>query len=407
MKKVYIYFNDYNQDKLLGYLYIDNIKGSEIYSFEYAESAIINKLTNIIQDDEIQPILGRQFKSNSKEIYGFLKDCCPDRWGRNLIRRNEAIIAKLENRKPRQLLESDYLLNISDYSRMGALRFKLDPDGEYLGNQSNEVPPLVFLSKLENAAYDKELDDEDIQLLLSPGSSLGGSRPKATIKDSSNNIWLAKFPNKDDDYDISGYEMVANDLAKLIGLNVPETKLTKLSNHGYTFLVKRFDRDKENRFFYASFMTLLNATDGESSDYSYLDIVSKLRELSSNPKEDLLELFKRVALSIIIHNHDDHLRNHGMLLKDKKWTLAPIFDINPTYETNNLSLSIDGFDSSYSLKTLLNTSKFYMIEEKEGQEIINKIIEIVRRNFLNLCEKYRLPNFLNKTFYNELTLKIE
>lgn len=399
MEKIYIYY----KNELLGYLFIDKSKGDEYYFFQYSSNAIKNNLTNIILDPNIYPILEKQFMNNPKQLFPFISDCCPDRWGRNLILRNEIHQASLEKRSKHKLFESDFLLGLSDELRMGALQFKLDENGEYVSS-GKDIPPMVYLRKLEDAAYDIDELDENINILLSPGSSLGGARPKANVYDNEKQLWIAKFPHKHDEYDIQGYEKVVNDLAKLVGINVPESKLIKLSDKGNTFLVKRFDRDHDERIHFSSFMSLLGANDGESSLYSYLDLVTKIKAISNKPNQDLLELFKRVAFNIIICNGDDHLRNHGMLYKDKEWSLAPCYDINPSLDKYNLSLNIDENNSNFDLNILIKTARYYQLDENKAKQIIDDMINIVKNKFIDIANSYHLPLKQSKLFFNNFTL---
>ena len=196
--------------------------------------------------------MGRQYVSQNKTFFGFLSDCLPDRWGRKLLKRKEAIQASIENRPELQLTDYDYLIGINDETRMGALRFKHKEENSFISATDDyNVPPFENLRKLEQAALDFErtefTDDKALQLLLKPGSSLGGARPKATVKDANGVLWIAKFPSKHDEANSGAWEKVVHDLAELCGLEVPEAKLETFSKNGSTFLVKRFDRNGECR----------------------------------------------------------------------------------------------------------------------------------------------------------------
>lgn len=379
-KIVYVYFNKNRDDILMGKLYIENLRGKEIYSFEYDEKYLENKSNNVYIDPEIKFYSGRQWKTNNQinSSFGIFLDSAPDRWGRLLIKRKENEIAKIENRTPKNLYDSDYLLGVSDFTRMGAVRFKKDIDGEFVDNSSIEIPPLARIRELENAsiAFENEDIKEKYDILLSPGSSLGGARPKANVVDENGNIYIAKFPSKNDEYDVGKLEKKVYDLAKACGLNVVDSKLYSFSKYGSTFLVKRFDREKNKRIHFESAMTLLGKNDGDDGT-SYLELASFIRSFGTDVKENLLELFKRVAFNILVKNTDDHLRNHGFILKDGKWVLSPLYDVNYNKDGKYLHLLIDENDSSLNTDILIDTAKFYELSKDEGYSIVEKIKKVV------------------------------
>ena len=233
------------------------------------------------------------------------------------------------------------------------------------------------------------LIDKWLNQLLRPGSSLGGARPKATVQDPDGNLWIAKFPSKKDTADVGAWEKVAHELARLAGLNVPESKLEKFSGLGSTFLVKRFDRAGDRRIHFSSAMTMLGRQDGDNNA-CYLDIVDFLRENGTNVKEDLRELWCRIVFSMAISNTDDHLRNHGFILKDGGWQLSPLYDVNPVPYGNELSLAVDESDASISIDLALETAKHYGIDENEAKDFAQKILSVVKENWESLARKYGL-----------------
>ena len=396
MKIIYVYESFSSEDSILmGILYVDNVRGNENFSFEYDNNWLKNN--NISIDPDMNLYAGRQFPIN-KEIFGVLSDSEPDRWGRMLLKRREAYIAKKEGRAPNKLYESDFLLGVYDETRTGALRFKLDKDKDFLSNDKNfSTPPWVSLRKLENIAIEIEDGNEEydkwIDQLVNPGSSLGGARPKANVIDTDGNLWIAKFPSKNDENDVGAWEKVASDLAKLCGLNVPESKIEKFSKYGNTFLVKRFDRERNKRIHFASCMTLLSKQDGIYKDEgtSYLDIASFIKQNGANPNNDLLELWKRIAFNMLIKNTDDHLRNHGFILAKKGWVLSPLFDVNPSPYGDYLSLLVNEYDSKISLNLLLSVSKYFKIEEN-AIEILSNMQKIIKDNWKDLALKYKIKN---------------
>ncbi len=390
-------FLSLDEELYIGKLYAQNHNGKQIYSIELSDEFIKSDYGKFKIDPEIEMYSGRQYLTSNKLIFGFLSDSCPDRWGRLLIRRKEMEEAKKENRKPKNLMEVDYLLNVYDESRMGALRFKLDYNGPFLANEKKQsVPPWVYLRTLEEYSLkfdnDEELNDSWIKNLLIPGSSLGGARPKCSVYSNNDELWIAKFPSKKDTYDVGAWEAVMNELALICNLNVPEFKLEKFSKYGSTFLSKRFDRKDGKRIHTISFMTLLNANDGESSNYSYIDLASYLKSNSYNPKSDLIELWKRLVFNMAISNTDDHLRNHSVILENKKIQLAPLYDVNPNPYGERLSLNIDNDDNLIDTSLLFNTYKYYNLTKEEAIYFYNDIVRKVNENWETIAKKYNINN---------------
>ena len=370
-KKLFVYISIEKHDYLLGTIYLGYSKGEEIYSFEYSNEAFDKGLQNIFLDTSIEPISGRQFKVNSNIPYGFMKDSSPDRWGRNLIKKNN---------KDKFLFETDYLLKVSDISRMGALRFKEDLNGNFLSSNS-DIPQYKYIRELEQVAFNFDDFDEsdEWKMLLSPGSSMGGARPKAVIYDNDNQIFIAKFNHKNDEYDISKVEYLTYLLAKDCGINMSESRLVELSKNRSVFLTKRFDRNSDERIHYASFMNLLGAQDGDSNNYSYLDLVECITKYSSSTSDDLKELFKRAAFSLLVHNYDNHLRNHGLLFKNKKWSLSPCFDVNIVPYKGRFAVSIDKTKQD-TVAQLIETAPYYRIAKEDAEKMINEMRQIIINN---------------------------
>ncbi len=397
--KTILVYDDFSFDEpsFLGYLYVQVIRGSENYSFEFWENWLKKTGYGLFLDPELDLIRGRQYP-NEKSIFGIFSDASPDRWGRNLMNRRERILAERDNRKPSKLYDSDYLLGVYDETRMGGLRFKLDSEGTFISDDKDStVPPWTSLRTLEEASrkFEKDengLNDKWLNQLIKPGSSLGGARPKATVIDEKGNLWIAKFPSKHDENDSGAWEKVVYDLAKLCGLDVSEAKLEKFSKDGSTFLVKRFDRNGRRRIHYASAMTLLGKKDGMSAvdGISYLDIAAFIRSNGAKPKSDLIELWKRIVFNMMVSNTDDHLRNHGFLLKEKGWALSPLFDVNPVPYGNELSLNINEFDNRIDIELAIGISNLFGISNKEAKSISEEMQETINKNWMVLAEKYCL-----------------
>ncbi|MGM9552022.1 MAG: type II toxin-antitoxin system HipA family toxin [Clostridia bacterium] len=397
-KTIYVYEN-FNSDEpdLMGRLYVEAGRGTENFSFEFDREWLSKTNLKYVIDPDLQMYSGRQYPVR-KDIFGIFADSSPDRWGRVLMQRRERIYAEKEGRKPRKLTAGDYLLGVYDETRMGAIRFKDDENGAFLSDdKETAAPPWATLRTLEEASRNFEneenaLNEKWLNQLLKPGSSLGGARPKATIQDTDGNLWIAKFPSKNDEFNTGAWEKVAHDLAKLCTLNVPESKVETFSKLGSTFLVKRFDRDGERRIHFASAMTMLGKTDGASSSdgSSYLDIVSFLKSYGASPRKDLKELWMRIVFSMAISNTDDHLRNHGFILDDAGWRLSPLYDVNPTPYGEELALNVNSDDNSISIPLAIESAHYFGLSIEEATKVADNITKTVRENWESLAVKYGL-----------------
>lgn len=397
-KTIFVY-DDFNTDqpRLLGSLYVNVIKGGESYSFEYDKDWLRKTGLTLTLDPELMPYSGRQYPTG-KNIFGLFADASPDRWGRVLMNKRERILAEKEGRKPSKLYDSDYLLGVYDETRMGGIRFKANQEGPFLSDdKETAAPPWATLRTLEEASRNFENDETGLtekwlNQLIKPGSSLGGARPKATVVDTKDQLWIAKFPSKNDENDTGAWEMVAHDLAALCGLNVPEAKLEKFSPLGSTFLIKRFDRMGSKRVHFASAMTLLGKTDGASAadGSSYLDIAAFIKSYGAQPKKDLGELWKRIVFNMAVTNTDDHLRNHAFILTDKGWILSPLYDVNPVPYGDELSLNVDEEDNSISIDLAVQTAVRFGISESDAEAQAEEILKIVRDNWEKTAAGYGL-----------------
>lgn len=396
-KKIYVYENwSAVLPNKIGTLYVDVSKGKETFSFEYDSEWLKNSSFASVLDPDLAMYNGRQFAPLDKAMFGIFSDSCPDRWGRVLMKRREATVAKREERKPRELRESDFLLGVYDESRMGALRFSLDENGPFLSDDKGmATPPWANLRTLEEAsrAFEQDenaLDEKWLRQLIGPGSSLGGARPKATVEDVDGSLWIAKFPSRHDEVDSGAWEMVAHDLAELCSLNVPSAKLEKFSKLGSTFLVKRFDRDNGKRIHFASAMTMLGKADGASAadGTSYLDIVSFIKSNGGAPEKDLKELWRRIVFNMAVSNTDDHLRNHGFILTPNGWCLSPLYDVNPVPYGDELSLNVSEEDPSISVELAVETSEYYGFSKNEAEKEAQNILAVVKDNWEKLTVKY-------------------
>lgn len=399
-RKTILVYDDFSFDNpiLLGKLCVDVIRGFESYYFEYDDEWLKRTKMSVSIDPDLIPYGGRQYP-NGKSIFGVFADASPDRWGRVLMTKRERLIAEKESRKPHKLNNSDYLLGVYDETRMGGLRFKLQSDGPFLSDdKETAAPPWASLRTLEEASRQFEndenvLNEKWLNQLIRPGSSLGGARPKATVVDEKGQLWIAKFPSKNDDNNTGAWEKVVHDLARMCELNVPESKLETFSKLGSTFLVKRFDRIGSKRIHFASAMTLLGKSDGANAlnGTSYLDIASFIKSNGCNPKNDLVELWKRILFNMAVSNTDDHLRNHAFILTKNGWALSPLYDVNPVPYGDELSLNVNENDNRISIDLAIDTAQQFGISTNDAEAIAATILSTVMKNWEKLAFKYSIP----------------
>jgi len=397
---VYADWNGLDTPRFIGTLYASHVRGKEIFAFEYDKYWLQSPFVLEI-DPDLGFFSGIQYLRDEKSNFGVFLDSSPDRWGRVLMDRRETILARMENRQRRTLYETDYLLGVFDEQRMGALRFKKSVNGMFLNDNRNfATPPWTSLRELEQASYQLEndliTDDSEIlkwlYMLLAPGSSLGGARPKAGIRNTDGSLWIAKFPSKDDRHDVGAWEMITNELAQMAGINTVQAMAKPLYGKHHTFLTKRFDRTADGkRLHFASAMTLLGYTDGVSfhEGASYLEIAELITRKGAEVKRDLEELFRRIVFSVCVSNTDDHLRNHGFLLTAGGWVLSPAYDINPNPQGTGLKLNISAHDNSLDLHLATETAPFYRLTNKKATEIVQHTVGVVSK-WKQLATKYQL-----------------
>ena len=385
-KEIWVYadWEGIESPLLMGKLFTTPSRGNEIFSFEYDKGWLESDYALMI-DPDLQLFEGAQYLQDEKPNFGVFLDSSPDRWGRVLMMRKETAKARKENRRSKTLKESDYLLGVYDNNRMGGLRFKTAQDGAFLDDdKSMAAPPLAALRDLEFASLQLEKDDASdnpdylkwLNMLMAPGSSLGGARPKANIQDIDGSLCIAKFPSQNDQLDMGAWEMLAYRLATQSGIEMTQSRIQKCSHHQHTFLTQRFDRKVDGtRIHFASAMTLLGYTDG--TDYqdgvSYIELMEFLMQNGADIDNDLKKLWRRIAFNVCISNTDDHLRNHGFLLTDSGWILSPAYDINPTQNGTGLELNISEDDNALDLGLVREVAPYFRLKEKEVNSIINTI----------------------------------
>lgn len=369
---------------LMGRLHRSTVRGEEVLSFDY-DKDWLGQSQPFLLDPRLQFVEGRQYTDGTNP-FGLFLDSAPDRWGRLLIRRRAALES---GDASAVLFDSDYLLAVSDTCRMGALRFRDGLDGPFLAEDTElSVPPLQRLRELEQASRRFEASDlEDpehlqwLRMLIAPGTSLGGARPKCSVIDPDGQLWIAKFPSRADEYDVGSWEGLVHQLANAAGLRTGDAGVERFSKVGTTFLTQRFDRDHGERIHFASAMNLLGYQDGDGAKTgaSYLDLVDLIERYGAQVNEDLEELWRRIVFSICVNNTDDHLRNHGFLLSDQGWRLSPAYDLNPQPWCGGLALNIDENNNACDLDLARSVGQHFRLSKKRQQLIIDEVIRAVNK----------------------------
>jgi serine/threonine-protein kinase HipA len=369
----------------MGQLHATLARGKEVFSFEYEERWLGAAFAREL-DPALRLVPGRQFLADGRANFGLFLDSSPDRWGRLLMQRREAQLAREQERKERRLLELDYLLGVFDGHRLGGLRYRLGDTAFLDDDQSLASPPWASLRELEQASLNLERDPNGrdprhgkwLRLLVAPGRSLGGARPKASVVDEQGRLWLAKFPSDRDDEDIGAWEGVVTSLARASGVVTAQTAVRRFGSRYHTFLARRFDRVGAARVHFASAMTLLERGDGEPGA-SYLDLASVAAQHGARVVEDLEQLWRRIVFFMCVSNVDDHLRNHGFLLGQKGWSLAPAYDINPVATGGGLTLNVSETDNAQDLSLARDVAKFFRVSSGRANTIIDEVVGAVRQ----------------------------
>lgn len=370
------------EPELMGMLHRQRSGKGELFSFEYAKSWVA-RAEAFAFDPDLQLGAGHQYPSSDRTNFGIFTDSSPDRWGRLLMQRRENARARREGARPRTLTEWDFLLGVHDETRLGALRFRF-PEGPFVDSDERfAAPPLTSLRELQAVSlqFEQHINDEDhpeydkwLGQLIAPGSSLGGARPKASVRDEEGILCIAKFPSRQDLRDVGAWELVANALARKAGIQVPEARPLRFPENPYTtFLVQRFDRTPNGRRrAFVSAMTLTQHRDGEDGA-SYLELVELLQQRGAQTLPDCEQLFRRVLFNISIHNTDDHLRNHGFFIGEQGIVLSPAYDLNPSVERDHLSLAIDETEATCDVAIAMDAFKSYGISAAKADAALHDV----------------------------------
>lgn len=366
----------------VGILQATTARGHDVFSFEYDRAWL--ESPNVRQlDPDLQLYAGAQYVRDDKPNFGLFLDSCPDRWGRVLMERREAQLARVEERPKRVLRELDYLLGVFDGHRLGGLRFRRE--GRFLDDNTELAsPPWTSLRELEQASLHLEEEGADrdpdyakwLMMLVAPGRSLGGARPKASVVAPGGALWIAKLPSREDTTDIGAWEGVLHVLARRAKITTADFDSKRFASKRSTFLSRRFDRHDGRRVHFASAMTMLGRSDGDDGPASYLDLAEVIARHGAHPSRDLEELWRRIAFNVCVSNVDDHLRNHGFLLGDSGWSLAPAYDLNPVAHGDGLALNISTSDNAQELDLVREVAPQFRI--KAPQTILAEVLAAVR-----------------------------
>lgn len=349
-------------------------------SFEY-DAEWLKDGKAFMLDPRLELWTGEQHPPAQAKAFGIFLDSAPDRWGRVLMERREAAAAVRERRAVRALQDIDFLLGVQDVTRAGALRFRYVGTEPFLDDAEQPVPPVTSLREL--AAVSARIEEPGVEklreyekwlaMLIAPGTSLGGARPKANFLDG-DELWIAKFPARDDRHEVGAWEYVVHLLARDAKIAVPDCRLESLTERHRTFCAKRFDREEGSRRMFASAMTLLERRDGDESG-SYLDLAEFITDhgAQNHVAEDLEQLFRRVVFNVLVGNRDDHLRNHGFIREATGWRLSPAYDLNPNPFKAEHSLTIDGESAAPDLGAVLKTAELYRLKQSAADKIVRQV----------------------------------
>ncbi len=381
---VYAHWEGMDAPMQMGTLLAQQARGKTAFGFSYHPDWIRSHEQRLI-DPDIQWFGGPQYP-NTKENFGVFFDSMPDSWGRNLMQRRASLRAGKQALPVRTLNDVDYLLGVYDETRMGALRFKLESDGPFLDNDPIfPTPPWAYIRELQmSAAMLEENPDDDavkewLQMLIGPGTSLGGARPKANILDEAGQLWIAKFPAKDDTINKGAWEWVAWQLAVNAGIEMAPSRTDIIAGRNHTFFTRRFDRNFQQRIHFASAMTMTGYNELALRDEtaSYLDIAEFIRFNGVLVEKNLHQLWRRMVFNIAISNTDDHLRNHGFLLTKDGWVLSPAYDLNPSTGKAGLTLNIDAHSNALDVDLAVSAGAWFSLDAKQMKIILQEVADAV------------------------------
>ena len=366
-------------------------RGGQTATFRYADSYLAS-LDSYDLDPALPKSSGVFHTPRGKAMFSAFADSAPDRWGENLMRREERERARSAGATARTLYKADFLLGVRDDARQGAIRFRRPGGTDYYSAHEHAVPRLIELPRLLHAIDHLHAEgtlDRDLKDLIAAGSSLGGARPKAAVTDTTGRLAIAKFPRTgSDEWDVEGWEEVLLRLARRSGIDVAGSKLVKVAGRN-VLIVDRFDRRDGHRIGFASALTMLEAADGEQR--SYLEIADIIERCSPRPHADFPELYRRIVFSVLTANTDDHLRNHAFLRSARGWALSPAYDLNPNPDsTDRLSTAIDLDDTTASIEAALSVSEYFRLSPAQARALVTEV-EVATSSWQHEATELGLP----------------
>lgn len=364
----------------VGTLFHRRSRSSALLSFAY-DNAWVREPQAFMLDPRLALYGGEQFPAPGQAAFGIFMDSAPDRWGRVLLDRREALQAREEQRNPRTLNDWDYLLGVQDECRMGALRFRRDATSDYLAHGALPAPPVADLPELEAVSLALEQDHPEelpayrqwLSMLIAPGTSLGGARPKANFREDDGSLWIAKFPSREDRRDVGVWEHLLYGMAKDCGINTAPSVLRRFGARHHTFCVQRFDRDEGKRRCFVSAMTMLERKDGEGGSYLELAEFIQTQGAKDGIEKDLEQLFRRVLFNVMVGNTDDHLRNHGFIREPSGWRLAPAYDLNPNPTRRHHALRLNERSDLPNIDVVLAMAAHYRLKPKAVERLLEEV----------------------------------
>ena len=377
---VYAHWKGMAEPVRMGALTAQQARGHLTWSFAYDEHWLQTQSQQLL-DPDLQWYAGPQYSPGDKPNFGLFLDSMPDSWGRTLMQKREAML-KTEDEQRRRLTDVDYLLGVFDPARMGGLRFKRSEDEPFLdSDKQKSIPPITDVRELQVGAGLVESDEGSeevrkwLRMLLAPGASLGGARPKSSVTDEHGALWIAKFPSRHDTIDKGAWEYVAWQLAGQAGIDVPKARVEQVAGRHHTFFSKRFDRDGTRRIHFVSAMTMTGHFETEIRDHtpSYLELAEFIQFNGSSPEVDLHQLWRRMVFNIAISNTDDHLRNHGFIITEDGWRLSPAYDMNPSIDKAGLSLNINLERNELDFEIAREVGEYFMLDEKQMNVILDEV----------------------------------
>ena len=343
-------------------------------AFAYARSWLDDSSARFAIDPGL-PLGEAQLTIPARRLPSIFADTAPDKWGEALMVRRAG---------GRSLDDWDFLVGVADETRMGALRLRDGVDGPFIADREPGVPPVHRLREVQDLARRFEEDPEDVSLqqigmLVAPGSSLGGARPKANFVEPDGTLWIAKFPSRTDRRDVAAWEHVYARLASDAGIEVPPTQLLSITGEQRTFATSRFDRTEHGRRLYASALTMTGSMDTSATDYIEIADAISRHAAPEFVRADLEQFYRRMTFNVLAGNRDDHLRNHGFLRCTEGWRLAPAFDLNPAREMREHAIAVNGRTVAPTASDLLEVRAFFGLSDAEARSIVREVAAAVSR----------------------------